>query len=87
MCDSTIPIICFYNGKFEMIEIDVKYVGNKAVIMPLDEQIDYTFDRLLAMIYSRIGIDKGRFKLVLIYKYPLKSRNRFQPSPIWDTKC
>ena len=24
------------------------------------------------------------FKLVLTYKYPLKSGNRFQPCPIWD---
>ena len=82
MCDSTIPAICFYNGKFERTEIDVKYVGNKPVIMPLDVQIDYTFDRLLDMIYSRIGIDKERFKLVITCKYPLKSGNRFQPCPI-----
>ena len=41
MCDSTIPVICFYNGK---TEIDVKYVRNKAVIMPLDIPIDFTYD-------------------------------------------
>ena len=39
MCDSTILVICFYNGKFEMTKTHVKYVGNKAVIMPLDLQI------------------------------------------------
>ena len=83
MCDSTIPVTCYYNGKSEMIEIDVKYVGNKAVIMPLDVQIDCTFDYLLAMIYSRTCIDKERFKLVLTFKYLLKSGNRFQPCPIW----
>ena len=36
------------------------------------------------MIYSRTTIDKQMFKLVLNYKYPLKSGNRFQHFPIWD---
>ena len=84
MCDSTILVICFYNGKSDRTEIYVKYVGNKAVIVPLDAQIDCTFDKLLAMIYLRTCIDKERFKLVLTCKYPLKSENRFQPCLIWD---
>ena len=91
MFDSTIPVICFYNGKSEMIETYVKYVGNKAVIVPLDVHIDFTFDHLLAMIYSRIGIDKEMFKLILTCKYILKSENRFQPfhygMTIVCTKC
>ena len=53
MCDSTILVICFYNGKSEMTETDVKYIENKAVIVPLDASIDCTFDKLFAMIYSR----------------------------------
>ena len=84
MCDSTIHVICFYNGNFERIETDVKYVGNKAVIVSLDVQIDCTFDQLLAMIYSRTGIDEEKFKLFLTCKYPLKNGNRFQPFLIWD---
>ena len=79
MCDSTIPVICFYNGNFEITKTNVKYVGNKVVIVPLDVPVDCTFDQLLAMIYSRTCIDKKMFKLVLTCKYPLKSRNRFQP--------
>ena len=82
MCDSTIPVICFYIGNFEKTETYVKYVENKAVIVPLDVPIACTFDQLLAMIYSRISIDKERLKLVITCKYPLKSRNRFQPCPI-----
>ena len=35
MCDSTIPVICFYNGKNEMIETDVKYVRNKVLLLCL----------------------------------------------------
>ena len=67
-----------------MTETYVKYVGNKAIIVPLDARIDCTFDQLLAMIYSRTGIDKERFKLVFTCKYPLKSGNKFQPCSIWD---
>ena len=44
MCESTIPIICFYNGKTLRTEIDVKYIGNKVVIVPLDVSVDSTFD-------------------------------------------
>ena len=32
MCNSTIPVICLYNGKTKMIETDVKYVRNKYVV-------------------------------------------------------
>ena len=79
MCDSTIPVICFYNGKTGRIETNMKYVGNKAVIMPLNVHIDCTYDELLVMIYLRTCIDKEKFKLVLTCKYHLKSGNRFQP--------
>ena len=60
MFDSTIPVICFYNGKTERIETYMKYAGNKAVIMPIDVPIDCTYDKLLAMIYSKTGIDKKK---------------------------
>ena len=81
---STIPVICYYNGKILRTEIDVKYRGSKAVIVPLDVPIECTFEKLIDMIYSRTTIDKQRFKLVLNCKYPLKSGNRFQHFPIWD---
>ena len=42
MCDSTIPVISFYNGKSERTETYVKYVGNKVFIVSWDVQIDYT---------------------------------------------
>ena len=32
MCDSTIPIICFYNEKTERTKIDVKHVRNKLLL-------------------------------------------------------
>ena len=80
---STISVICYYNGNIPRIETNVKYVGNKVVIMPLDVPVDCTFEQLGDMIYSRTTINKQRFKLVLNCKYPLKSGNRFQPFPIW----
>ena len=33
---SIIPVICYYNGNILRIETNVKYVGNQAVIVPLD---------------------------------------------------
>ena len=77
-------MICFYNEKILRTEIDVKYVGNKAVIVPLDVSIDSAFDKLLNMIYSRTKIDKKKFKLVINSRYPLKRGNRFQHCPICD---
>ena len=82
MCESTIPVICFYNGKSERIETNVKYVGNKTLIVILDVPIDCTYNKLLAMIYSRTCIDKEKFKSVLTCKYPSKTGNRFQPCSI-----
>ena len=58
MCDSTIPVICFYNGKTKMAETYVKCVGNKAVIVPLDVSIGCTYNQLLAMTYLRTNNDK-----------------------------
>ena len=76
---STIPLICYYNGKIPRTETNVKYVGNKVVIVPLDVPVDCTFEQFGDMIYLRTYIDKQMFKLVLNCKYLLKSGNRFQP--------
>ena len=84
MSASNIPVMCYYNEKILRIETDVKYVGNKTVIMPLDVPVDCTFEQLGDMTYSRTNIDKQKFKLVLNCKYHLKSGNMFQPCPIWD---
>ena len=60
MCDSTIHVVCFYNGKTIRTETYVKYVWNKVVIVSLDVSIDCTYDQLLAIIYSMTGIDKKK---------------------------
>ena len=69
----TIPVICYYNGQIL-----------RTIIASLDIPIECTFQQLIDMIYSKTTIDKRRFKLVLICKYPLRSGNRFQPFPVRD---
>ena len=44
MCDSTIHVVCFYNGKTTTTKTDVKYVWNKVDIVSLDVPIDCTYD-------------------------------------------
>ena len=84
MSVSSIPVICYYNGHILKTDNDVKYVGNKASIVPLDIPVDCTFEQLGDIIFSSTTIDKHKFKLVLKCKYPLKSGNRFQPFTIWN---
>ena len=50
---STITVICYYNGQLLRIEIDVKYKGRKARIVPLDVPIECTFEKLTDMIYTQ----------------------------------
>ena len=44
MSVSTIPGICYYNGKILMTEAYMKYVENKIVIVPLDVPVNCTFE-------------------------------------------
>ena len=53
MSISTIPLICYYNGNIRKTKTYVKYVGIKAVIVPLDVPVDSIFEQLGDMIYSR----------------------------------
>ena len=62
----------------------MKYVGNKASIVPLDIPAYCTFEQLGDIIFSSTTIDKQKFELVLKCKYPLKSENRFQHFTIWN---
>ena len=79
-----IPVICYYNGDILRTDNDVKYVVNKASIVPLDIPADCMFEQLGDIIFSSTPIDKQKFKLVLKCKYPLKSGHRFQPLTIWN---
>ena len=44
MCDSTIHVVCFYNGKTTRTKTYMKYVWNKVDIVSLDVPIDCTYD-------------------------------------------
>ena len=65
MSKSIIPMICFCKGKMLRTETDEKYIGDQAVIVPLDVSVSSTYEHLLSMIYSRTGIGKKQFQLVL----------------------
>ena len=84
MSVSTIPVICYYNGQMVRTKTDVEYEGSETCIAPLKIPIECTFQELIDMIYTKTTIDKRRFKLVLICKYPLRNGNRFQPFPVRD---
>ena len=84
MSVSTIPVICYYNGQIVRTKTDVEYEGSETFIAPLKIPVECTFQQLIDMIYSKTTIDKRRFKLVLICKYPLRNGNRFQPFPVQD---
>ena len=84
MSVSTIHVIYYYNGQILRTKTDVEYEGRKTVIAPLDIPVECTFQQLIDMIYSKTTIDKRRFKLILVCKYPLRSGNRFQPFPVRD---
>ena len=73
----TIPMTCYYNGQISRSETDVKYEGRETVIEPLEVPVECTFQELIDMIYLKTTIDKRRFKLVLICKYPLMSGKKF----------
>ena len=81
---SFIPVICYYNRDILRTDNDVKYVGNKASIVPLDIPADCTFEQLGDIIFSSTTIDKQKFKLVIKCKYHLKSGNRFKHFTIWN---
>ena len=81
---SSIPVMCYYNGHIVRTDNNVKYDGNKVLIVHLEIPVDCTFEQLGDIIFSSTPIDKRKFNLVLKCKYPLKSGNRFQPLTIWN---
>ena len=40
----SIPVICYYNVNILRTETNVKYVGNNAVIVPLDVPVECLFE-------------------------------------------
>ena len=74
MSESIVLVICFCKGKMLRTETYVKYIGDLAVIVPLDVSSSSTYEHLLSMIYSRTGIDKKQFQLVFNCRYPLNGK-------------
>ena len=67
MIDSTVEVLCYWNGTILMTEMDLRYIGNNVEnleIEPIDVPIHTTFVELLKMIYEIIGVDRD-YQLVL----------------------
>ena len=77
MIDSTIEVLCYWNGTILRTKMDLRYIGNNVEIEPIDVPIHTTFVVLLNMIYDIIGVDK-HYQLVLKCQHPTEM-NKFQP--------
>ena len=77
MIDSTVEVLCYWNGTMLMTEMDLRYIGNNVEIEPIDVPIHTTFVELLNMIYDIIGVDRDD-QLVLKCHHPTEM-NKFQP--------
>ncbi|RVW29435.1 Serine/threonine-protein phosphatase 7 long form-like [Vitis vinifera] len=77
MTDSTVEVLCYWNGTILRTETDLRYIGNNVEIEPIDVPIHTTFVELLKMIYDIIGVDRDD-QLVLKCRHPTEM-NKFQP--------
>ena len=77
MTDSTVEVLCHWNGIILRTEMDLRYIGNNVEIEPIDVPIHMTFVVLLKMIYDIIGVDRD-YQLVLKCRHPTEM-NKFQP--------
>ncbi|RVW71392.1 Serine/threonine-protein phosphatase 7 long form-like [Vitis vinifera] len=77
MIDSTVEVLCYWNGTILRTKTDLRYVGNNVEIEPIDVPIHTTFVELLKMIYDIIGVDRD-YQLVLKCRHPTEI-NKFQP--------
>ena len=64
MIDSTVEVLCYWNGTILRTETDLRYIGNNVEIEPIDVSIHMTFVVLLNMIYDIIGVER-HYQLVL----------------------
>ena len=64
MTDSTVEVLCYWNGTILRIETNLRYIGNNVEIEPIDVPIHTTFVDLLNMIYDIIGV-KRHYQLIL----------------------
>ena len=49
-------MICYYNGNILRTETYIKYVENKALIVPLDVPVNCTFEQLGDIIFLRTTV-------------------------------
>ena len=77
MTDSTVEVLCYWNGTILRTKIDLRYIENNVEIELIDVPIHTTFVELLNMIYDILGVDI-HYQLVLKCRHPTEM-NKFQP--------
>ena len=77
MTNSTVEVLCYWNGTIFRTKTDLRYIGNNVEIEPIYVPIHTTFVVLLNMIYDIIGVDR-HYQLVLKCQHPTEM-NKFQP--------
>ena len=77
MTDSTVEMLCYWNGTILRTETDLRYIRNNVEIELIDVPIHTTFAVLLNMIYDIIDVDR-HYQLVLKCQHPIEM-NKFQP--------
>ena len=76
MTDSTMEVLCYWNGTILRTETNLRYIGNDVEIVPIDVPVQKTFMQLLNMAYDIFGVDKES-QLILKCRYPT-GVNKFQ---------
>ena len=77
MTDSTVDVLCYWNGTILRTETDLRYIGKDVEVVPIDVPVQTTFMQLLNMIYDIFGVDEES-QLILKCRYPA-GVNKFQP--------
>ena len=70
MTDSTVEVLCYWNGTILRTEMDLRYIESNVEIEPINVPIHTTFVVLLKMIYDIIGVDR-HYQLVLKCRHPI----------------
>ncbi|KAL6319868.1 hypothetical protein AAG906_036938 [Vitis piasezkii] len=77
MTNSTVEVLCYWNGTILITETDLRYIGNNVEIEPIDVPIHTTFVEFPIFLTDIIGVDRY-YQLVLKCRHPTEM-NKFQP--------
>ena len=76
MTDSTMKVLCYWNGTILRTKTNLRYIEKDVEIVPIDVPVRTTFMQLLNLVYDIFGLDKES-QLILKCHYPA-GVNKFQ---------